>query len=130
MFRNYNFRWWLQEQLSKGEENWQLPTKEKKWYKCITKNTVSWDKLSGIYYNENGGSDSVRHSIIDYYEMHNYMVDIRESVRAGYLVKSCFAIMPYLGQWGRGWIMATHKYQSYVTIYYILIRRNDDVIQS
>lgn len=127
----YNSRWWMNEQEPKGHINWIDMSKNRPWYKCLTQKTVFADPLGGVYYTDNGGAQGVFEDMFRYYVQRGYEVCIKVSTRTGYLRADTFAIVPYLGQWGRGWIIATHKEGSTVTATYILINGGDpDGIQA
>lgn len=120
---SYNSRIWLKEQESSGAANWEAFSKVKPWYPCITKNKVQEDDLSRWFYIEHGTSTDVLNTIMTYYLSLGYDIDLKMSGRAGYIPRDSFAVMPYSGQWGRGWIIATSKTNSLVTVTYVLLRK-------
>lgn len=120
---SYNSKIWLKEQESSGAANWEELSKSKPWYPCITKNNVQKDDLSRWFYIEHGTSADVFNTIMSYYLSLGYDIDLKMSGRAGYISRDSFAVMPYSGQWGRGWIIATSKTNSLVTATYVLLRK-------
>ena len=121
----YNSKWWFNEQEPRGGKNWLEMSKKKPWYNCLTKKTVYSDPLGGVYYDDNGGAQGVFEDICRYYVRQGYEIYIKVATRTGYLTPDTFAIVPYLGQWGRGWLIATHKAGSSVTATYIIISGGD-----
>lgn len=120
---SYNSKVWLQEQESSGAANWDELSTVKPWYPCITKNKVQEDDLSRWFYIEHGTSADVLNTMMTQYISLGYDIDLKMSARAGYIAKDAFAVMPYSGQWGRGWIIATGKTNSQVTATYVLLRK-------
>ena len=120
---SYNSDYWNVEQSSRPK-NWETVSKEKKWYLCTTKNTLSWDRSAGLYYEENGSSRDMISGITAHYLALGYDLIYRQRIRAGYLQKGTFGVMPYLGQWGRGWIVATNKTDSSSSViwFYVIIK--------
>lgn len=118
----YNNSWWRDEQLPRKDENWEAPSKGKPWYGCMTKNKIAQDPLSGFYYIEHGtGKDMILY-VSNYYKYHGYSVELRQTTRTGYMQPDSFAVLPYLGQWGKGWIIAEGTpAKSYVDVTYILL---------
>lgn len=120
---NYNNQYWLEEQEKKGAVNWFDLSKTKKWYKATTKLNLAKDFFSGLYYNEYGSAPEMLEYITQHYESKGYSVDNRKkSRRCGYLTSDCFGVVPYSGQWGSGWIIATHLTASTVCWNYIIIK--------
>ena len=122
---SYNSKWWLCEQEIRGQRNWDKPAKEMCWYRCITKNKLTEDPLSGLYYDDHGTAQETLEEIIQYYRKLGYDIRIKVSTRTGFLPKDAFGVIPYLGQWGKGWIIATSKEASTVCATYILISGGD-----
>lgn len=124
---SYNSDYWQVSQAGR-ESNFKTVAKEKKWYICTTKNTLAWDRDAGLYYEENGSSRDMLSAITAFYLALGYELFYRMRSRAGYLQKGTFGVMPYLGQWGRGWIIASHKpgSGSSVTWTYILLGKQED----
>lgn len=118
---SYNHDYWKLEQEIKAPQNWQQFAKEKPWYHCITQKTIAADPLAGLYYEENGSSREMVTGIVGFYMALGYEPEIRCRSRAGYLPVECYGVMPYLGQWGKGWIVSTQKTTSSVNMTYILI---------
>ena len=118
---SYNSKIWLQEQESSGAANFEEFSKTKSWYLCCTKNKVLEDDLSRWYYIENCTSVDVMNTIMTEYISLGYDIVIKMSSRAGYIPRDAFAVMPYSGQWGKGWIVATNKTSSQVAVTYLLI---------
>ena len=118
---SYNTNWWHYHQESAGSDNWDIPSNKKEWYACITKKTVEADEMAALYYIEFGTSLEMLEEISTYYCSIGYQMHLRQKGRNGYLPKDCFAVLPYSGQWGKGWIIATHKDSVTVTILYALI---------
>lgn len=117
---SYNYDWWKSEQESRGIKNWQRMSKGAEWYTCLTKHKAAQDPLSGVYYYEYGEPEELVNLMVHYYVNMGYDVYTRECSRAGFLQSDTFVIVPYLGQWGRGWIIAKHKSASSVHIWYVL----------
>ncbi len=117
---SYNYDYWKLEQET-NDQNWQQFGKEKPWYRCVTKNTIAEDPLAGLYYEENGSSWDMVIGIVGFYISLGYVTKIRCRSRAGYLSKECYGVMPYIGQWGRGWVISTAKTISTINMTYILI---------
>ena len=122
---SYNSNWWKNEQEIRGADNWEDLSKNKPWCRSITKNNLAVDDQSGIYYQEFGTSGDMVQQIWGYYISLGYEVDHKIASHCGYLPQPCFSVMPYNGQWGKGWIVAEHDIssRSTVTIHYILIKR-------
>lgn len=118
---SYNSKIWLQEQESSGAANWEELSKVKPWYPCVTKNKVQEDNLSRWFYIEHGTSADVLNTMMTDYISLGYDIRLKMSVRAGYIPKDAFAVMPYSGQWGRGWIIATNNSSSQVTATYVIL---------
>lgn len=115
----YNLEWWRMEQ----EANCKFHhlTKTRPWYKCTTRQQLAKDPETGLYYNDHGNSDMMKEYIISHYQSLGYNFRIRSATRAGFLSSAMYAVMPYMGQWGRGWIIATGLSASSVNYCYILI---------
>ena len=122
---SYNSNWWEKEQENRGADNWDDLSKNKPWYRCITKTNVSVDDLAGVYYQEFGTSGDMVQEIWSYYISLGYEVEHKVASHCGYLPQPVYTVMPYNGQWGKGWIIAEHDIssRSTVTIHYILIKR-------
>lgn len=117
----YNCRWWRDEQLIRKDENWNSPSKGRPWYVCMTKNKFAADPLSGTYYTDHGSSSDMILYISNYYKAHGFDIELRYTTRTGYLAADTFAVVPYMGQWGKGWIVAQGKQQSIVDVTYVLV---------
>lgn len=118
---SYNTKWWFEDQENNGEANWIKLSKNKPWYKCITKRKVLQDPYAAVYYQDHGTPEEMLQCITGYYQELNYRVVTKRSMRTGYLIYDCFAVLPYIGQWGRGWILAIPRAGSTVTAIYILV---------
>lgn len=81
------------------------------------------DDLSRWYYIENGTSADVMNTIMTEYISLGYDIALKMASRAGYIPRDAFAVMPYSGQWGKGWIIATNKTSSQVTVTYMILRK-------
>lgn len=122
---SYNSNWWQKEQEIRGADNWEDLSKNKPWYRSITKNNLAVDDQSGIYYQEFGTSADMIQQIWSFYLALGYEVEHRVSSHCGYLPQSCFSVMPYNGQWGKGWLVACHDIssRSTVSLHYLLIKK-------
>ena len=118
---SYNTNWWHYEQQARGSDSWDLPSIKKSWYGCITKNTVKADDAAEVYYIEFGTEQEMLQEIINFYGRIGYEVFVKVRSRNGYLSPDCFAVIPYSGQWGRGWILAGNRDKNTVNITYVLI---------
>lgn len=119
MSENYNLDWWRLDQ--EAHCKFHHLTKSQSWYRCTTRQQLAKDRETGLYYNEYGSSDLMKECIIAHYESLGYHVRIRTATRAGFLSAGVYAVMPYMGQWGRGWIIATGLTTSSVRYCYMLI---------
>ena len=122
---SYNSNWWKSEQEIRGADNWEDLSKNKPWYRSITKNNLAVDDQAGIYYQEFGTSADMVQQIWEYYISLGYEVEHKIASHCGYLPQPSFSVMPYNGQWGKGWIVAEHDIinRSTVAIHYLLIKR-------
>ena len=118
---SYNTNWWHYEQEANGAANWEIPSKQRCWYGIITKNKLEQDELCGLYYIEHGTAQEMQEAIMGYYLDMGYAIRLRRRCHNGYLPADCFGVLPYLGQWGKGWIVATHDSRSTVSITYIIL---------
>lgn len=129
MSLSFNGKTWLDDQESRGAENWNTPSKEADWYKCVTRQHLLDDDLSRGYYIEFGTAMELEDQIATHYRDQGYKIKHRKSIRAGFLPSDMFGIAPYSGQWGRGWILFTHRTASTVYAQYLLLTGGDpDVI--
>ena len=122
---SYNSNWWQKEQEIRGADNWEDLSRNKPWYRSITKNNLAVDDQSGIYYQEFGTSADMIQQIWSFYLALGYEVEHRVSSHCGYLPQPCFSVMPYNGQWGKGWLVACHDIssRSTVALHYLLIKK-------
>lgn len=121
MTLSYNTNWWHYQQEAIGADNWDMASIKKSWYNCVTKNTIKEDDAAALYYQEFGTSQEMLQEIINYYGHIGYEVFIKTRSRNGYLAMDCFAVLPYSGQWGKGWIIASQRNKTTVDLTYILI---------
>lgn len=78
------------------------PTTAAPWFKnCTPQNIRAADKTA--YYDSMEYYDVVRHYIINMSNCPYY----KSATHNGYLPKGAFAILPYYGRYGEGWIIAT-----------------------
>ena len=118
---SYNTNWWHYQQEAIGSDNWEEPSIKKSWYGCVTKKTISQDDAAVLYFQEFGTIQEMLQEIVNYYGHIGYEVFVKTRSRNGYLAMDTFAVMPYSGQWGRGWIIASQRDKTTVELTYILI---------
>lgn len=119
MRENYNLDWWRLDQEPKCR--FMHLTKSNPWYRCTTRQKLAQDPETGLYYDEYGDSRAMKDCIIHHYECLGYTIRIRTATRTGFLPAGAYGVMPYMGQWGRGWIIATGLSASSVNYTYLLV---------
>lgn len=120
-----NNRWWTTEQEVLGSINWERNIREAPWYKCVTRKHIQADELGRLYYTDHGTAQEMLEHICKHYYRMAYSVRMKVASRPGYLPESAFGVAPYLGQWGKGWVIFTHKSPSSVCTTYLILDGGD-----